>query len=105
MRKKWHQSKMARRVLGREGKVMDWMRILAITVATVGLIQLSKNITLLDKSPKWVFAIGLIPVAIACSAVFFYLPPFIGAALLVVALGQLGYEVIIQAVKKLTGVG
>jgi hypothetical protein len=82
---------------------MDWMRILAITVATVGLLQLAKNIPLTVKWPTWSFALALIPVAVLCAAVFFYLPPFIGAALLVVALGQLGYETIIQVVKKLTG--
>jgi drug/metabolite transporter (DMT)-like permease len=98
--KKLHETHIGRRIFGK-GEKMDWMKVLAIAVSAVGLIQLAKGI--FKDLPTWIWAVALIPVSVASAAVFFYLPPFIGAALLAVTVGQLGYENIIQPIKKLIG--
>ncbi len=82
---------------------MDWVKVLAVAVATVGWIQWAKHI-LPPTVPSVAYAIVMPVVAVGMGAVFFLTPSWVQVGVLAVSLGQVGYETLIQAVKKFTGV-
>jgi hypothetical protein len=73
---------------------MDWVNVISIAVAVVGLIQWFKG--LLKKAPAWVWAVASAVGCLGVAAVVFYLPPWVLMGLLALSLAQLGYETIVK---------
>lgn len=81
---------------------MDWTKVLMTAIAAVGLIQYLKGFVK-DKIPSWGYGVALPVVCVGCAAVMFLLPLWIGVGLLALTIAQLGYETLIQVVKKYVG--
>jgi hypothetical protein len=73
---------------------MDWVNVISIAVAVVGLIQWFKG--LFAKLPGWVWAVASAAGCMGVAAVVFYLPPWVLMGLLALSLAQLGYETIVK---------
>ncbi len=71
--------------------------LLGGAVATAGLIQWGKG--LVKKAPSWVWAICLIIFGVG----YMYAPEQVRTGLLISAIAQLGYETLIQPIKKKVG--
>jgi divalent metal cation (Fe/Co/Zn/Cd) transporter len=79
----------------------DWLLLLAMAVAVVGLVQFLKNLgNYFPNIPAWVWWLAMPAVALIVSISVFYLPGWVWNALMVLALAQLGYENIVKLVQK-----
>ncbi len=80
---------------------MDWEIILSAAVAAIGVIEYIKGFFPQTQSKVWrvsqpVFCVGF-------AAVSMLLPPWVMMGILALSLSQIGYEAIIEAVKKKIG--
>jgi hypothetical protein len=81
---------------------IDWMQVLVSVVVVVGVLQWLKTFV---KAP-WILSIASFLLSFGVAAAIMYLPSWVRLGMLVLALGQLGYENIIQLVRrKLDSVG
>ncbi len=80
---------------------MNWNTILFVAFSAIGIIQYLKG--LFVKAPAWMWAITLPIACIGLSCAWTLLPSWVVQGILALALSQLGYETIIQTVKKLIG--
>lgn len=76
---------------------MDWVKIIEIAVAVVGIIQWFKG--LLTKAPAWVWSVVSAVGCLGVAAAAFYLPPWVLHGLMALAVAQLGYETLVQFIK------
>lgn len=79
---------------------MDLSIISIAAVETVGFIQIIKNF-LPEKTPTWIYSIIMLVLAVAFSFISTYAPKVITTALLTVCVSQIGYETILQTIKKI----
>ena len=77
---------------------LDFVLVFAVVFTTMGFIQYAKGF--LKDLPSWFWGLMLPAGCIVISAAFLFLPTFVVVALLAMALSQLGYENIIQVVKR-----
>jgi len=78
----------------------DWLLIVTMAVTVVGLIQFLKTARNWLPIPDWVWWIALPAVTVGVVVAVFYGPGWVIQVGLVLALAQLGYEGIIQFVKR-----
>ena len=83
-------------------EIMQWAAWLAGAVAVVGLVQWAKNFA--PGAPTWVWRIAMPAVAIGVAFASKSSAPWFDA-MGVAAISQLGYELIVQQVKKRLGGG
>lgn len=81
---------------------MDLSIISIASVETVGFIQVLKNF-LPEKTPTWIYSVVMVLFAVLFSVISTYCPKVVTTALLTICLSQIGYETILQTVKKLAG--
>lgn len=81
--------------------MMNWDTILFVAFSAIGVLQYLKG--LFAKAPSWIWAITLPVACIGLSCAWAVLPLWVAQGILALALSQLGYETIIQTVKKLIG--
>jgi hypothetical protein len=77
---------------------IDWTLVAYIALTSVGVIQFAKGLA--PYAPWWVWAISLAAASIGLGAVAAYLPPWVAMAILGLAVAQIGYETIVQLIKK-----
>lgn len=81
------------------GKQVSLLVVMLVAFAVLGIVQHLKG--LFKKAPTWVWAISAFALYFILAALYVLLPPaavvFLAIAVLSMALGQLGYEVIWQA--------
>jgi hypothetical protein len=77
---------------------IDWTLILAVAFATIGILEYAKGF--FPDVPGNTWRIIQLVACLALAAVFALLPPFIGTGLLALALSQIGYQAVIEAVKR-----
>jgi len=77
---------------------MDWEAVLVVAIVAVGTIQYLKGVV--GESKRWVW-VALQPVLCIASAVVWHtLPKWVSIGLVGFSASQIGYESIIQIVKK-----
>jgi hypothetical protein len=86
---------------------LDWVLIVAVAVAAVGVMQWAKALSVLfppkpgEKTvPDWVWALLLPLVVVGLAFLFSYTSPVIMAAIVALAVCQLGYENIVKLIQK-----
>lgn len=77
---------------------MNWETIMLVAFGVIGVIQYAKGF--LPKAPHWVWAVAQPTLCIALGAAYTYLPSWIIYGITALALSQIGYETIIQTIKK-----
>ena len=77
---------------------MDWGKVLIVAVAVVGLLQWLKG--LLPGAPAWAWAAASAARCVAIAAATAYLPDWMLLGLVALAASQIGYEVIVQYIKR-----
>jgi len=77
---------------------MDWKEMVCVAVAVVGILQWLKG--LLPAVKPWVWAAASVVGCLGLAAAFAYLPAFVRVGVVALALAQLGYETIVQLVKR-----
>lgn len=83
---------------------MDYKNIVMAAIETVGIIQVIKNF-IPEKFPKWLYAVIMCILAPVFCVVGSYCPPIVSASIMTICVSQLGYEEIIQSIKKLVSKG
>lgn len=79
----------------------DWTLILAVAFAAIGIIEYIKGC--LPAAPSWVWRVAQPAACLVLAVGFAMLPPFISTAALALALSQIGYQAIIETVKRRIG--
>lgn len=82
---------------------IDWTMILAVAFAAIGLIEYAKGCA--PMVPALVWRIAQPVVCLGLAVVFVLLPPTIVTGVMALALSQIGYEAVIETVKKRIGGG
>ncbi len=77
---------------------MDWEIILGIASSTIGIIQYLKGIFKDAKTPVWVILQPVLCIILAF--IWIKMPSWVFLGILGFALSQLGYETIVQAIKR-----
>ena len=77
---------------------VDWELVLATAFAAIGIIEWVKGFSKQGKPEIWRWLLPV--VCLVIGAVALLLPPWVLVGILALALSQIGYEVIIEAVKK-----
>lgn len=77
---------------------MNWEIILYIAFSAIGIIQYIKGLA--PKTPSMVWAFIQPAMCIGLSAVWLLLPTWVAQGVLAFAISQIGYETIIQTIKK-----
>lgn len=83
---------------------LDYKQIITSSIEVVGIIQVLKNF-MPDKFPKWVYAVFMIVLSPIFCAIYTYCPPFITYSVITICVSQLGYEEIVQSIKKIIARG
>lgn len=83
---------------------MDVNLITTSAIETVGIIQILKNF-LPEKFPKWLYAIFMCVLAPLFCLIGQYCPQIVTTSILTICVSQLGYETILQTIKKLISKG
>ena len=77
---------------------IDWELVLAAAFSAIGIIEYIKGFAKASK-PGW-WRILLPVICLVMAAVAFLLPKWVLVGILALALAQIGYETIIEAVKR-----
>ena len=77
---------------------MNWELVTIGVFVVVGLMEYLKDFGL--EVPPMVWRIALIPAAFGIAFVIEKLPPFVLMGLLILAVAQLGYEIVVETVRK-----
>ena len=77
---------------------VTWVLVLMGAVIVVGIMQWLK--TFLKEKPSWMWGAISLVLSFAVAAVMQFLPSWILLGMLVMSVGQLGYENIIQLVRR-----
>lgn len=79
---------------------MDIETITQSAIMTVGIVQVLKNF-MPEKTPTWVYSVLMIVLSFVFVAVSMFAPKWIATGIITVCVAQLGYEGIIQTIKKM----
>lgn len=85
-------------------EIIDYKLIFICSLEVVGFIQVLKNF-MPEKFPKWLYAVFMCVLSPIFCAVYIYCPPFITYSIMTICVSQLGYEEIIQSIKKIVSRG
>jgi glutaminase len=77
---------------------MDWMTILYVAFATIGIMEYLKGF--FKTAPAWAWRLGMPAVCFIMAAVYAFMPSWVSIGILALSLTQVGYQVIIETVKK-----
>jgi hypothetical protein len=78
--------------------IIDWGMVAYIALTAVGVIQFAKG--LLPGAPWWAWAAALAVVSVGLGAAAHFLPTWLSMSILGMAIAQIGYETIVQLIKK-----
>lgn len=81
---------------------MEIETITQASIMTVGIVQVLKNF-MPEKTPTWVYSVLMIVLAFGFVAITMFAPKWIATGIITVCVAQLGYEGIIQTIKKMAG--
>lgn len=76
---------------------VNWELVLAAAFAAIGLMEYLKGFA---QVPGWVLRVALPLLCILFAATFLLLPAWVMVGILALALAQIGYQTIIETVKK-----
>lgn len=79
---------------------MDIETITKASIMTVGIVQVLKNF-MPEKVPTWIYSILMIALSFAFTFVSLFAPVWVATGIITVCVSQLGYEGIIQTIKKM----
>ncbi|MFW6312256.1 MAG: hypothetical protein ACOC2N_00025 [Spirochaetota bacterium] len=77
---------------------MNWETVSIGVFIVVGLIEYVKGFA--KDAPSWIWRVAVVPLSLLVALSVEYLPPFVVVALVIIAAAQLGYEVIVESVRK-----
>jgi len=80
---------------------MNWETIAFVAFSAIGVIQYVKG--LVKEVPGWVWALVQPALCLILAAAWTYMPAWVAQGILALAISQIGYETIIQTVKKRLG--
>ena len=81
--------------------LISWEHVTIGVFVVVGLIEYVKGFA--RSAPAWVWRVTLVPASFAVAASIEHLPPFVLVGLVILAAAQLGYEVVVETVRKRMG--
>lgn len=100
-----HARRLGASVRGKwKGRPMDFMKVLFVAVCVLGTVQFLKTFKFDAGWPTWAWAVLDLPLLIGYGALFFYAMTWIQYAALALPIMQLGYENLLQPIKKFIGV-
>lgn len=79
---------------------MDWEVVVYVAFSAIGILQYLKGIW--KQGPTWAWAVIQPVLCIGFAAAWEGLPSWISTGILALALSQIGYETIIQVIRKKT---
>ena len=81
--------------------MIDWETVSVGVFVVVGLIEFAKGFA--KSLGPWFWRLALLPASVLVAMTIKVLPPWALTALVILAASQLGYEVVVKAVKKRLG--
>lgn len=83
---------------------MDIQLITTSAIETVGIIQILKNF-MPEKFPKWLYAVFMCILSPVFCIIGTYCPQLVTTSIITICVSQLGYETILQSIKKIIDKG
>jgi hypothetical protein len=77
---------------------IDWIQVIVVAIGSIGIIQWAKGV--FPSAPTWVWISALPVSCLGVTAITAYLPSWVSGAIVGLAVAQLGYENIVQLVKR-----
>lgn len=79
---------------------MDIETITQSAIMTVGIVQVLKNF-MPEKTPTWIYSVLMIVLSAVFVLISMFAPKWIATSVITICVAQLGYEGIIQTIKKM----
>jgi len=77
---------------------MDWTLAISVAIGTLGILEWLK--VRLEKVPSWTWWVASPVLCVALAIALFYLPLWAKAAVVAIAMTQLGYDLLVKLIKQ-----